>query len=66
MTHAFSRCEGDVKLAFCAMHSPLFDPQVKVIPITDKDLFLILCTDGITSVLSNLEHYTDASLQTLE
>eukprot|EP00933_Yihiella_yeosuensis_P039886 TRINITY_DN34074_c0_g1_i1.p1 TRINITY_DN34074_c0_g1~~TRINITY_DN34074_c0_g1_i1.p1 ORF type:complete len:662 (+),score=150.79 TRINITY_DN34074_c0_g1_i1:231-2216(+) len=31
------------------------EPEVKVLPITDKDLFLVLCTDGITQVLSNQE-----------
>jgi len=31
------------------------DPEVKVLPITDKDLFMVLATDGIYNVLSNQE-----------
>merc|ERR1719223_978082 len=31
------------------------DPEVKVLPLTEKDLFLVLGTDGIYSVLSNQE-----------
>lgn len=31
------------------------EPEVRVLPITDKDLFLVLATDGITNVLSNQE-----------
>ena len=29
------------------------DPEVRVLPITDKDLFLVLVTEGVTRVLSN-------------
>jgi len=29
------------------------EPEVKILPITDKDLFLVLATDGITNVMSN-------------
>jgi len=43
------------------------DPEVKILPITDKDLFLILATDGITNVMSNQDivdaagkHWEDA------
>jgi len=42
------------------------EPEVRVLPITDKDLFLVLATDGIYNVLSNQEvvdaaskHWTD-------
>ncbi|CAE8644006.1 unnamed protein product [Polarella glacialis] len=31
------------------------EPEVRVLPITDKDLYLVLATDGIFSVLSNQE-----------
>jgi len=31
------------------------DPEVKIMPITDKDLFLVLATDGIYNALSNQE-----------
>jgi len=43
------------------------DPEVKILPITDKDLFLVLATDGIYNVMSNQEvvdcaskHWDDA------
>jgi len=36
-----------------ALSSP--EPEVRVLPITDKDLYLVLVTDGITAVLSNQE-----------
>lgn len=29
------------------------DPEVRVLPITDKDLFVVLVTEGVTRVLSN-------------
>eukprot|EP00415_Alexandrium_ostenfeldii_P004258 UN4258 len=29
------------------------EPEVKILPISDKDLFLVLATDGIFNVLSN-------------
>lgn len=29
------------------------DPEVKILPITDKDLFMVLATNGITNVMSN-------------
>jgi len=29
------------------------DPEVKILPITDKDLFMVLATDGIFNVMSN-------------
>jgi len=29
------------------------DPEVRVLPITDKDLFIVLVTEGVTRVLSN-------------
>ncbi|CAE8679027.1 unnamed protein product, partial [Polarella glacialis] len=31
------------------------EPEVRVLPITDKDLFMVLATDGIWAVLSNQE-----------
>lgn len=31
------------------------DPEIKVLPLTEKDLFLVLATDGIYNVLSNQE-----------
>jgi serine/threonine protein phosphatase PrpC/cold shock CspA family protein len=31
------------------------EPDVKILPITDKDLFVVLCTDGIFTHLSNQE-----------
>jgi len=49
---AMTRSLGD--LCFkqpTALSTP--DPEVKVVPITDKDLFLVLATDGIYNVLSN-------------
>lgn len=49
---AMTRSLGD--LCFkqpTALSSP--EPEVKVMPITDKDSFLILATDGIYNVLSN-------------
>lgn len=49
---AMTRSLGD--LCFkqpTALSTP--EPEVKVIPISDKDLFLVLVTDGITAVLSN-------------
>merc|ERR1740116_682719 len=43
------------------------DPEVKILPITDKDLFLVMATDGIYNVMSNQEvvdcaskHWDDA------
>jgi len=51
---AMTRSLGD--LCFkqpTALSTP--DPEVKVVPITDKDLFLVLATDGIYNVLSNQE-----------
>jgi len=43
------------------------DPEVKILPITDKDLFLVLATDGITNVMHNQDivdcaskHWDDA------
>lgn len=42
------------------------EPEVQVIPLTDKDLFVVLATDGIYDVLSNqevvdlaLKHWSD-------
>lgn len=37
------------------------DPEVKILPITDKDLFLVLATDGITNVMSNQDIVDAAS-----
>lgn len=37
------------------------DPEVKILPITDKDLFLVLATDGITNVMSNQDIVDSAS-----
>lgn len=31
------------------------EPEIQIIPLTDKDLFCVLATDGITDVLSNQE-----------
>lgn len=31
------------------------EPEIQVIPLTDKDLFLVLATDGVYDVLSNQE-----------
>lgn len=43
------------------------DPEVKILPITDKDLFLVMATDGIYNVMSNQDvvdcaskHWDDA------
>lgn len=49
---AMTRSLGDT---YFKQSSPLStpDPEVKVLPITDKDLFLILVTDGITNAMSN-------------
>jgi len=51
---AMTRSLGD--LCFkqpTALSSP--DPEVRVMPITEKDLFLVLATDGIYNVLNNQE-----------
>lgn len=37
------------------------DPEIKVLPLTEKDLFLVLATDGIYSVLSNQDVVDRAS-----
>lgn len=51
---AMTRSLGDMHFKQpSVLSSP--EPEVKVMPITDKDLFMVLCTDGITSVLSNQE-----------
>merc|ERR1719203_718083 len=51
---AMTRSLGD--LCFkqpTALSTP--DPEVRVMPITDKDLFVVLATDGIYNVMSNQE-----------
>jgi protein phosphatase 1L len=63
---SMTRSFGD---SYFKQSSPLStpDPEVKILPITDKDLFLILATDGITNVMSNQDivdsagkHWDDA------
>jgi|ERR1712194_831682 len=57
---AMTRSFGD---SFFKQSSPLStpDPEVKILPITDKDLFLVLATDGITNVMSNQDIVDAAS-----
>jgi len=51
---ALSRSLGDLAFKQPTQLS-VPDPEVKVLPLTEKDLFLILGTDGIYKVLSNQE-----------
>ena len=48
---SITRSLGDA----CFKNPPLSaaDPEVRVLPITDKDLFVVLVTEGVTRVLSN-------------
>jgi len=57
---AMTRSLGDT---YFKQSSPLStpDPEVKILPITDKDLFLVLATDGITNVMSNQDIVDAAS-----
>jgi len=57
---AMTRSLGDT---FFKGSSPLStpDPEVKVLSFTDKDLFLVMATDGITSVMSNQDIIDAAS-----
>lgn len=49
---SITRSFGDAAFkAPSALSSP--EPEVRVLPITDKDLYLVLVTTGVTAVLSN-------------
>lgn len=57
---AMTRSLGD---SYFKQSSPLStpDPEVKILPITDKDLFLVMATDGIYNVMSNQDVVDAAS-----
>lgn len=51
---AMTRSFGDLYFKQPVMLS-VAEPEIQIIPLTDKDLFLVLATDGIYDVLSNQE-----------
>jgi len=51
---AMTRSFGDLYFKQPTLLS-IADPEIQIIPLTDKDLFLVLATDGIYDVLSNQE-----------
>lgn len=51
---AMTRTFGDLYFKKPVMLA-VADPEIQIIPLTDKDLFLVLATDGILDVLSNQE-----------
>lgn len=51
---AMSRSLGDLYFKQPAALA-VAEPEVQIIPLTDKDLFLVLATDGIYDVLNNQE-----------
>jgi len=51
---AMTRSFGDIHFKRPSALSSV-DPEIQVIPLTDKDLFMVLATDGVYDVLSNQE-----------
>mmetsp|Transcript_148757 Transcript_148757/g.273090 ORF Transcript_148757/g.273090 Transcript_148757/m.273090 type:complete len:673 (+) Transcript_148757:107-2125(+) len=51
---AMTRSFGDLYFKKPTLLS-VAEPEIQIIPLTDKDLFLVLATDGIYHVLSNQE-----------
>lgn len=58
MTRSFG--DSYFKIANAPLSIP--DPEVKILPITDKDLFLVMATDGIFNVMSNQDVVDCASV----
>jgi len=62
---AMTRTFGDLHFKKPVMLS-VAEPEIQIVPLTDKDLFLVLCTDGVLDVMSNqdivdlaLKHWED-------
>lgn len=51
---AMTRSMGDLYFKQPTMLS-IAEPEIQIVPLTDKDLFLVLATDGIFDVLGNQE-----------